>query len=450
MVLSACGVQTLFNFNPLMKLDGYYLLSDWLEIPNLQQRAGDYFKGWLRRLLWGAARPEREPRGRCLLTYGLVSWLYSLTFLSLSLTVMFQFLSTRLGLLGLAAVALLGLLSLRGLLHGFTAGEVRTMILIRHKRTVIWICLLGGVPAALFCVQMEDRAAGRSSSVRRCVRRSAPRWPASSKSSTATRATGSRPGQLLIRWTCPTWPAGWPRSGPSCARRRPSCACWRSGPGTRRSPSNDSGWNEPRAWRDLATKDLERAQQVLEATWHAWQITSTNMPPSWTSPRPHGPQPEASGQRGACRAGASGSGEEMPACAERSGSRPRRTSGPARRRDAGGRGRGRPPREGTGRGPGDPGLLEAGTRPEEIEAERAHLARLDAEATYLEALQKKEPVFSPAAGVITTPLSKEKVGQYLREGDLICVVEESAGLEAEIALTEQDVARVRRGPGGPS
>src|SRR5262249_52104990 len=37
-VVSVCGLQTLFNGNPLVKLDGYYLLSDWLEIPNLQQR----------------------------------------------------------------------------------------------------------------------------------------------------------------------------------------------------------------------------------------------------------------------------------------------------------------------------------------------------------------------------------------------------------------------------
>jgi multidrug efflux pump subunit AcrA (membrane-fusion protein) len=37
------------------------------------------------------------------------------------------------------------------------------------------------------------------------------------------------------------------------------------------------------------------------------------------------------------------------------------------------------------------------------------------------------------------------VGQYLHEGDLICVVEEPGGLEAEIAVAEQDVARVRVG-----
>src|SRR5262249_24607124 len=159
-VLSACGVQTLFNFNPLLKLDGYYLLSDWLEVPNLQQRSADYVKGRIRWLLWGAARPEREPRGRVLLAYGLVSWLYSFAFLALSLVVMSHFLGARLGLLGLAAVMLLGLLSLRGLLHGFTSGEVRNMILFRHKRTLVWVLLLGGVPAALCLIPMEDRASG--------------------------------------------------------------------------------------------------------------------------------------------------------------------------------------------------------------------------------------------------------------------------------------------------
>jgi hypothetical protein len=159
-VLSACGVQTLFNFNPLLKLDGYYLLGDALEVPNLQQRAGVYVKSRLRWLLWGAARPEPDERGRTLLIYGLVSWLYSLVFLGLSLGFMTHFFGAKLGVLGVVLVALLGLMSVRGLFHGFTAGEVRTMILFRHRRTVVWALLLGGAPAALFLIPMEDRASG--------------------------------------------------------------------------------------------------------------------------------------------------------------------------------------------------------------------------------------------------------------------------------------------------
>jgi multidrug resistance efflux pump len=90
-------------------------------------------------------------------------------------------------------------------------------------------------------------------------------------------------------------------------------------------------------------------------------------------------------------------------------------------------------------------LLQAGGRPEEIEAERARLARLHEEAAYLEGLQARVQVQSPAAGLITTPHLKEKVGQYVREGELIAVVEEPAALDAEITLAEQDVARIQPG-----
>src|SRR5262249_8479714 len=46
---------------------------------------------------------------------------------------------------------------------------------------------------------------------------------------------------------------------------------------------------------------------------------------------------------------------------------------------------------------------------------------------------------------VTTARLKEKVGQYLKEGELICVVEEPAALEVEVALAEEDVARVQAG-----
>src|SRR5262249_2862334 len=67
-------------------------------------------------------------------------------------------------------------------------------------------------------------------------------------------------------------------------------------------------------------------------------------------------------------------------------------------------------------------LLEAGPRAEEVEAQRARLARLQEEARYLEQLRDKLSVYSPVPGLVTTPRLTEKVGQFVREGDLICVV----------------------------
>src|SRR5205814_1186054 len=62
-------------------------------------------------------------------------------------------------------------------------------------------------------------------------------------------------------------------------------------------------------------------------------------------------------------------------------------------------------------------LLEAGPRPEEVEAERARSARLQEEARYLENLQDKLPVHSPVPGLVTTARLKEQVGQYVRDGE---------------------------------
>lgn len=38
-VAAVCGIRSLFNFNPLIKMDGYFMLSDWLGIHNLRKEA---------------------------------------------------------------------------------------------------------------------------------------------------------------------------------------------------------------------------------------------------------------------------------------------------------------------------------------------------------------------------------------------------------------------------
>ena len=90
-------------------------------------------------------------------------------------------------------------------------------------------------------------------------------------------------------------------------------------------------------------------------------------------------------------------------------------------------------------------LLEAGTRPEEIEAEAARLKRLAEEVAYLEQLGEKLLVFSRAHGIVTTEHLQEKLDQYVEEGELICLIEVPTVLEADIELAEQDIGRVRDG-----
>jgi putative peptide zinc metalloprotease protein len=68
----------LFNGNPLLKFDAYFVLADWLEMPNLAQRSGEYLQDrFLSRVL--GLRSDVSPRpgeARILATYGVLSLAY--------------------------------------------------------------------------------------------------------------------------------------------------------------------------------------------------------------------------------------------------------------------------------------------------------------------------------------------------------------------------------------
>lgn len=87
MVLLGGITSIVTNFNPLIPLDGYYVLSDWLEVSNLRARAFAYW-GWLaRRFLAGIDAPEPPvtPRERRIfLIYGGAAIVYSLLVMYLS------------------------------------------------------------------------------------------------------------------------------------------------------------------------------------------------------------------------------------------------------------------------------------------------------------------------------------------------------------------------------
>lgn len=57
-MMFVAGVSTvLFNLNPLLRFDGYYILSDLLEIPNLHQRSKEYVYYLVKRYVYGVRRP---------------------------------------------------------------------------------------------------------------------------------------------------------------------------------------------------------------------------------------------------------------------------------------------------------------------------------------------------------------------------------------------------------
>lgn len=58
-VIFICSISTvMFNGNPLMRFDGYYILMDLAEIPNLRQKASEVLKRYMTHLCLGIEQPE--------------------------------------------------------------------------------------------------------------------------------------------------------------------------------------------------------------------------------------------------------------------------------------------------------------------------------------------------------------------------------------------------------
>lgn len=77
-LLLVASVSTiLFNGNPLMRFDGYYILAEVVDMPNLRERSKEYIASRVRGFLLGAPVAETPRRTAWLLgTYGVLSQLY--------------------------------------------------------------------------------------------------------------------------------------------------------------------------------------------------------------------------------------------------------------------------------------------------------------------------------------------------------------------------------------
>jgi len=104
----ASFTTVLFNANPLLRYDGYYILSDFLELPNLQQRSREYTLGLIKRHIFKvkAMQPLPTPMARFwLFTYNIFSSIYRIIIgLTIILYVTFQvpILGVLMGIAGVA------------------------------------------------------------------------------------------------------------------------------------------------------------------------------------------------------------------------------------------------------------------------------------------------------------------------------------------------------------
>lgn len=101
MMFVASVSTVLFNANPLLRFDGYYILSDLLDIPNLHQRSTGLIKHYIEYYCFGYKKSKTTARSRkeavWLTVFAICSWIYKVIIFA---TILF-FLADRFLILGI-------------------------------------------------------------------------------------------------------------------------------------------------------------------------------------------------------------------------------------------------------------------------------------------------------------------------------------------------------------
>lgn len=159
-IIFIAGISTVvFNANPLLRFDGYYILADFLEIPNLRQRANTYLGYLCERYLFGRADAPiphaTEGERAWFITYAVSSFLYRVVVV----VAILLYLTDQLFLLGVIFAVLTAgtwfLLPLgKGIHYLFTSPRIRR---VRGRAVAVSLALVAGVMAVLTLLPVPFR-----------------------------------------------------------------------------------------------------------------------------------------------------------------------------------------------------------------------------------------------------------------------------------------------------
>ncbi|RLB87410.1 MAG: hypothetical protein DRH50_16905, partial [Deltaproteobacteria bacterium] len=163
-----CWVTMLFNFNPLIKLDGYYLLSDWVDIPNLRRKSFAYFGNVFKRVVLGWPIPAQQistRERRIYLTYAVFAVAYSVFLLLYLLVIVAQFLLARLGGWGLLGLVIVLVIAMRSGVATLFRGTVKHIGYMKQAfknkyRLLAWLLALSSLGYGLFGIPFPHRVTG--------------------------------------------------------------------------------------------------------------------------------------------------------------------------------------------------------------------------------------------------------------------------------------------------
>jgi len=419
-IMALSGLRSFFDFNPFVKLDGYYLLSDLLELPNLRRRSFKYVGDGVKRLLGFGRRVALHVSARerrIYLIYGLVATVSSLSLLSYGLIRLGSYLIDN-----HQPLALLSLVSYTGLRSGrrfrrlfgqrssrvdpdddgdvLTAGpdgapeeaepQARKRKRVRSwSREIRWAGVAAAALAVLFFVHLQLRIAG-------------PFTVLPEENADVRAAVEGIIEEIRVH------EGDQVNAGDVIARL---------------------------ADKDVRAEVLKTQAQVREARANLRKLQVGTTAESL-----------AVAKAGVAKAAdaakfAQGKLARSKLLFERQALSPQEFEGAQEQAAT-----------------ADNALAEArsqlsvllrGNRPEEIEVAKAQVDRLEAQQHFLETQLGLLDVVSPASGVVATPARelKEMVGQFVAKGALIAKVYAVQTVTGEIVITEKEIGDIHVGQG---
>jgi len=421
-VMTGSGVKTLLNFSPLLKLDGYYLLSDYLDAPNLRRRSFRYVGGLMRRLWGGVTSPmvEVTPRERRLyLAYGLLAAVPSLGLLAVASVKTLGFLMASGQPFALAGFV--GLLSAKvrrraRKLFGTGSGDddwdgdddddpadeqssppptssdgssppPKPERRRRRKRVLTGLLLAAGAGAVGVFGHARLRVAGPFSILP--VRNADVRTETDGlvEQVYVTEGNEVRAGDLVARLSNRAQRTDLAKVNAQIRETRARLQMLEAGPTADSIALARTAVAQARTRLQYARARLSRNQQLADSG----VLTRIDLENS----------------------------QEQAATAEHD-------EAEASRRLA---------------------ALLHGSRPEEVEQARAELAGLEAQRAYLETQLRQVEVRSPVSGIVATPARElaELAGQNVQQGSLLAKVYDLKRLTVEVTVPEREIAAVRVG-----
>jgi len=448
-IMATSGVKTLFNLNPLIKLDGYYLLSDYLEIPNLRQKSFAALKARARRIwnLSSDALRVREREERIYLVYGVLAALYSTCLIMLIAWRFGTFLMTRYGGVGFVAFAALLLTAFhRPLGNVLSKAKPSVSAVATARPAPTRLAVLAIVLAAIALMPAELRVSGGF--------RILPGY----RSDVRTQIDGIlaeiykeegdqiERGEAIARLDDREYTAELQKVDAQIVQAQARRDMLRAGPrreeialarseldsATLRRQHGDNMFEDARQFRDAQIAKVktavEKAEQRLQFARNDLDRIRT-LSVSGLVARISVEEAEHEVAVRESELEEARSSTKMALADDTPDARKERDLAAQEFRRAEGRLR----------------VLMAGSRPEEVTVADAEIARLQAEHAFLKQQLQLAQVLSPSAGVIATPKLKERRGERVSRGDLIAHVYDQSTVAAEIMISEKEIGDVHVG-----